>query len=69
MPDERFFYTLDRPHRWTPGPIIVTIEDDGRPIPSLNRARELAAENRVDTRTEDRVETSYGVMYRSEEGD
>lgn len=61
---EYFFYTRDTPHRWSSGPSIVTFEDDGSPIASLERAKELAQEKtRGKWGDEDFVKTTYGVYY------
>ena len=59
-----YFYTMEWPHRYTPGPIIITTQHDCTPIGSLEAAKRHAEAQRVDTRDESRVETTYGVMYK-----
>lgn len=62
---ETFFYTIDYPHRPTPGEIIIDIEDDCTPIASLARAKELAEEKRVGGHDEDTIETTYGSYFKT----
>lgn len=62
---ERYFYTVETPHKWSSGPRLVTYDlDRGEYIVSLERAKELAIQNRKGKwGQEDFVDTSYGVMY------
>jgi hypothetical protein len=62
--EPKYFYTIDRPYRWTNGPSIIQFDSErGRFIESLERAKELAEADRVDSQRDDAVVTTYGVYY------
>lgn len=63
-PQVTFFYTTDRPHQYTTGPTVTDRDySNGRsePIPTLERAKELAEEKRSGVPgSESYVQTTYG---------
>lgn len=61
---EKFFYTVNYPHRWSSGPDMRTYKDGGwEQIESLEEARELAEKYSVHSWGDDRCVTTYGVAY------
>lgn len=60
-----FFYSTSTPHRWSNGPIVLTLNPDTwEPIKSLKEAKELAERFRVRSSGDDAVDTGYGMRYR-----
>lgn len=60
-----YFFTTYYPHRWTSGESICVFDPQNkwRPIDSIERAKEIAEEHRVDSYGENRCITTYGVRY------
>lgn len=62
-----YFYTEHWPHRWSSGPSVVTYNKNAPGYPSigsLEEARELAAEGRVESWGDDRCETGFGMRWK-----
>lgn len=66
MDEPQFYYTTEKQHTWSSGPVYhYWRPNTWEPIESLEEARELALSQRAGTPGyEDYVKTSYGVTYR-----
>lgn len=60
-----YFYTTRTPHVWASLPTMSTMNPyTGKPIKTLEEAKEIALDVRVAGYEEDSVETSYGTQNR-----
>ena len=59
-----FFYTTNTPHQWSSGPVIH-YWNGNREIESLEEAKALAEQHQVVSYSDDAVDTTYGVTYRT----
>ena len=62
----KFITTRDTPHAWSSGASMSSLDRNGlgySEIASLDRAREIAAEEHVGGHNESRTDTAFGILW------